>query len=749
MLNNQKALGKSQQTRYESFIIANELRNISKKLTRLARTYVSTANPKFEAGYWHTLDILDGKVARSDDSYSYPGEKITLKDIMKRLNFTEAEFALLTKAEDLSNELVTTETIAMNAVKGKFADGRGGYSLDGEPDLELARRIMFDQKYHDNENLIMQPITEFFKILNTRTLNSVSIFEEKANFYVMVISSLVVLLIIFLIGAFIFLNKNIIDLIIQITEVLRETAEGKLDRQKLVTSSTNEMGVLINSFNKLCYELKNFIMTSESILLGKFHNIKIEAKGDFQTALDRMLDQAQMKVKADEEMKRVMAMVENNPMSILYVDHQFKIQYINPTGVETFEKLNKSLKIAVKNMTGNLVSSIFHDFDTIISSISIPKNLPFNSLVNIGEEKFDLQISLIKDTNQKTMGFVFTYQLVTEKIQKDLEFKVMVEREREIAVDLEQKVESMLTIVQAASQGDLTQEITVNGDNAIGQMGVGLKSFFQNLRNDLGQIGHTATSVSSAAEELTATSTTMSANAEETSVQADVVAGASKEVGTNVQTVATGAEEMSVSIGEIANNATQAAQISNEAVEVAKRTNTTISKLGESSKEIGEVVKVITSIAEQTNLLALNATIEAARAGEAGKGFAVVANEVKELANQTAKATDEISTKVQTIQNDTGNAVSAIGEISEIINKINDISSTIASAVEEQSATTNEMTRNVAKASRGVSEISENISGVSTAAQETTQGSSQTKDAAGELSKLAVDLQNLVAKFKI
>ncbi len=335
---------------------------------------------------------------------------------------------------------------------------------------------------------------------------------------------------------------------------------------------------------------------------------------------------------------------------------------------------------------------------------------------------------------------------IEEKAQRERE---QAEKDQREARELQAKVDSMLAVVNSAEQGDLTQEISVSGSDAIGKMGEGLKKFFTGLRKDIGDIGHNAESVSAAAEELTATSTTMSANAEETSAQAGVVAATSEEVGKNVQTVATGSEEMTASIGEISKNATQAATISNEAVEIAKRTNNTITTLGESSQEIGEVVKVITSIAEQTNLLALNATIEAARAGEAGKGFAVVANEVKELANQTAKATEEISGKVQTIQSNTGNAVQAIEEISNVINSINDISNTIASAVEEQSATTNEMSRNVADAATGVSEIAENITGVSTAATETTQGSSQTKDAADELSKLAADLQGLVSKFKI
>ena len=261
------------------------------------------------------------------------------------------------------------------------------------------------------------------------------------------------------------------------------------------------------------------------------------------------------------------------------------------------------------------------------------------------------------------------------------------------------------------------------------------------------QLAAMAQTLASSSEEMTAVSQQLGANAEETSAQASVVSAASEQVSRNVQTVATGAEEMAASIKEIAKNATDAAKVATQAVKVAESADTTVTKLGESSCDIGKVIKVITSIAQQTNLLALNATIEAARAGEAGKGFAVVANEVKELAKETAKATEDISQKIEAIQNDTKGAVDAIRQISEIINQINDIQAAIASAVEEQTATTNEITRNVTEAAKGSSEIAQNIVGVATAARSTSEGATDTQKASGELARMAAELQRLVSQF--
>ncbi len=284
---------------------------------------------------------------------------------------------------------------------------------------------------------------------------------------------------------------------------------------------------------------------------------------------------------------------------------------------------------------------------------------------------------------------------------------------------------------------------------ALAGVGAATNKTADTVHASLKSIAQNAQALSSSSQQLAATSQQMSSNAEETSAQANTVASATQQVTTNLNSVATGAEEMTSTVQSISSNAGEAAKIASDAVRTANGANTTVAKLGESSAEIGQVIKVITSIAQQTNLLALNATIEAARAGEAGKGFAVVANEVKELAKQTAKATEDISQKITAIQDDTKRAVESIGSITGVINQINDISGTIATAVEEQSATTNEMSRNVQEAAKGSGEISHNIQGVATAAESTTRGAQDTLKAAQQLTDMASELRNLVDQFKL
>jgi methyl-accepting chemotaxis protein len=311
-------------------------------------------------------------------------------------------------------------------------------------------------------------------------------------------------------------------------------------------------------------------------------------------------------------------------------------------------------------------------------------------------------------------------------------------------------ISRMVAMIQEVASNNLAvADMEITSEDEIGQAGAALNKMKNNLHGVIESITASALQVSSASEELNTTSQQITANSEETSAQAEVVSKAVQAVSQNLQTVATGAEEMGASIKEIAKNATEAAKVATSAVRVAETTTATVSKLGESSNEIGLVIKVITSIAQQTNLLALNATIEAARAGEAGKGFAVVANEVKELAKETAKATEDISRKIEAIQTDTRAAVEAIATISGVINQVNDISSTIATAVEEQNATTNEMSRNVSDAAHGSGEIASNISGVAEAAQSTTRGASDTQKASQQLVETSAQLRRLVEQFRV
>jgi len=260
-------------------------------------------------------------------------------------------------------------------------------------------------------------------------------------------------------------------------------------------------------------------------------------------------------------------------------------------------------------------------------------------------------------------------------------------------------------------------------------------------------VGAVVGAVSSASTELQSTAESMSATAEETSRQSTAVAAASEEATTNVQTVAAAAEEMSATVDEIGRQVSASTEIANRAVDEAGRTNDTVQGLAEAAQKIGEVVDLISDIAEQTNLLALNATIEAARAGDAGRGFAVVAAEVKSLANQTAKATEEIASQIGTMQSATGDAVGAIEGIGKTIGEINEIATTIASAVEEQGAATQEIARNVQQAAQGTGEVSSNIASVTEAAGETGASARQVLDAAGQLSKDSETLKAEVDKF--
>jgi methyl-accepting chemotaxis protein len=303
--------------------------------------------------------------------------------------------------------------------------------------------------------------------------------------------------------------------------------------------------------------------------------------------------------------------------------------------------------------------------------------------------------------------------------------------------------------LSAVADGDLTVAAQVRSCDELGRMAVAVNRAREGLRSTVTSLTSGAQSLGESTRQLTGVTARIASSAQEAASQAGVVAAAAGDVSTSVQSVAAGSDEMGASIREIAQSTSDAARIAAEAVSVAQNTNDTVAKLGTSSAEIGNVVKVITSIAEQTNLLALNATIEAARAGDAGKGFAVVASEVKDLAQETARATEDISQRVDAIQSDTSSAVEAIAEISRTIAKINDYQLTIASAVEEQTATTGEMSRSVGEAASGSANIAANIGGVAQSTQTTTGTLAEANASVDELTRVADELRAVVGRFRV
>ncbi|MFO0576427.1 MAG: methyl-accepting chemotaxis protein [Polyangia bacterium] len=438
--------------------------------------------------------------------------------------------------------------------------------------------------------------------------------------------------------------------------------------------------------------------------------------------------------------------------NVMVADMDLNLVFANKRAMQTFRVLEKEIQSVFRISADEILGASIHRFhrnparnEAILRD---PGAFPRTAVFSFGGVTLETRIQRVSHPGEPTFCYVVSWEDVSERMRLEKDLHQAMAREQEKGQALRDSVNSMLIAVNAAKGGDLTTEIPVHGSDEIGKMADGLREFLQSLREHNRITAKNAAELGTSARKLTDVSLQMSANAEETSTQATVVASSSKTVSESVQTVATAVGEMTKSITEISLNATKAADMGKGAVHLTESTNAIIAKLGRSTQEIGAVVKLITSIAAQTNLLALNATIEAARAGEAGRGFAVVANEVKELAKETAGATEDIGAKIAAIRSDMEEAIKAIASISDMIRRINDMQGIIATAVEEQSATSSEMSRSIAKAALGSQSISSNLEGVATAARNTSSGASELQTVAQRLSDMAQELEELVGRYK-
>lgn len=802
---NQELLNINSDIRYKSYQAAIELKQSSEDLTTYCRAYVNTGDPYWESKYYEVLDIRNGIKPRPD------GRTIALKKIMYDLGFTPAELAKIEESETNSNTLVWTETVAFNAVKGLYADSNKQFTIKGAPNLEMARDLVFNKSYIQESAKIMAPISEFFVMLDLRTDAAVSKYLSKTKTLNDILFILVAVLLTMSIIAFIIITKKVLGVLggepKEMLDLANDISRGNFDFQFSNSSGTGMYGAMSTMADMIHSIMREINLMTENSINGNLdYRIDISGYiGEYKTLLSGVnatLDAVinPLNVAADYVSRISRGNIPSHITDNYNGDFNELKNNLNDC-IDAINLLLHEVNISIDEaLSGHLsyradtskhqgdYRNLMSGTNKLIDAFVVPIQELSTFLQGVAEGSSDIKritddysgdFDLVKNNMNSTydtlMFFLETIRYASQEaklgnldIKLDLTkapgaWEVMLGGIQDIIDTSRSIINESGDALSIMATGDLRPRIATNYSGKFGEMRDSINNLGDSLTDLISQLQEAIHTTASASAEISSTADTLAAASNEQSMQTDKVATAMEEMS---RTVSDNAHSASLTAnvarqsGEVANNGgdvvRQTVEKMREIAIVVKTSAENISKLGASSKKIGEIIGVIDDIADQTNLLSLNAAIEAARAGEQGRGFAVVADSVGKLAVSTASATKEIAEMIKGIQLDTevavramekgtlevqtgielaDNAGSSLQDILNGINELLDMVNQIAVASEEQSATSDEISKNISSISKVTADSSRNIEDVA--------------GTANELARMTEMLARLVSQFKV